>query len=62
VNTKPKFIKNGRPDGIPKRPNIKSFDGGNLLVFVLRRKFQATAIPHSIGKGDGDHGLQEKAD
>ncbi len=47
--------KNGRPDSVQKRPNFKSIDGGTLLVFVLRRKFQATAVPRFIGFGDGDH-------
>ena len=47
-------IQNGRPDCVPKRPKIKSFDGGNIVVFVLRCKCSATAIPclPSIGGGN----------
>ena len=47
--------KKDRPECVLKRSNIKSIDGGTLLVFVLRRKFQATAVPRLIGFGDGDY-------
>jgi len=36
-----------------QRPNLKYVDGGNLQVFVLRRKFQATAILQDQGDSDG---------
>jgi hypothetical protein len=45
---------NGRPEGIPKRPNFTIDDGGNLPVFVLRRNGVATAITSSNSLGDGD--------
>ncbi len=52
MNTKLKLIKKRPPGLVPKRPNIKSFDGGNVSVFVLRRNRSATAIPQTQGHGE----------
>jgi len=44
--------KEGRPDCVPKRPNINLSYGGTLVVFVPRCKFLATAMPQAQGNGE----------
>lgn len=56
MNTELKIAKNlAAQKPSLQRPNLKSFDGGTLPVFVLRRKFSATAISRLFRLGDGDY-------
>jgi hypothetical protein len=52
VNTKPKIIKNDRPDSNPKRSKMKHVDGDNVSVLISRLKFCVAAIPRNNGDGE----------